>query len=193
MKIKCLVIPQITDELPLKSFDKYLLNIPSTINLADSEFNNIGEIDILLGSNVFWSILSIGQERLGQNMPLLQNTQFGWVVAGNICLNSRCNESISCLNVNMENSIDDKIIKFWNIEEINNARPLLSQEEKYCEAHFEKTTRRDSTGRFIVNVPFKNSLSYLGCPHLKVPNFITRIFKRIHDIPLLEFLFYPAS
>ncbi|KAJ8963863.1 hypothetical protein NQ317_004277 [Molorchus minor] len=151
MNIKCLVIPQITDELPLKSFDKYLLNIPSTINLADPEFNNTGEIDILLGSNVFWSILSIGQERLGQNMPLLQNTQFGWVVAGNICLNSKCNESISCLNVNLENSIDDKIIKFWNIEEINNARPLLSQEEKYCEAHFEKTTRRDSTGRFIVD------------------------------------------
>lgn len=35
-------------------------------------------------------------------------------------------------------------------------KQLLTEEEQYCEEHFQQTTNRDAEGRYIVRLPFKN-------------------------------------
>lgn len=52
-KLRCLVLPHITDNLPSMSFDKANLNIPLNLQLADPEFNISSEVDVLLGASVF--------------------------------------------------------------------------------------------------------------------------------------------
>ncbi|KAJ8957213.1 hypothetical protein NQ318_007775 [Aromia moschata] len=47
--ISCLVLPKITEILPMTYFDKSNLKIPDNIRLADPTFNQPGNIDILLG------------------------------------------------------------------------------------------------------------------------------------------------
>ncbi|KAJ8962545.1 hypothetical protein NQ318_000937 [Aromia moschata] len=47
--ISCLVLPKITEILPMIYFDKSNLKIPDNIRLADPTFNQPGNIDILLG------------------------------------------------------------------------------------------------------------------------------------------------
>lgn len=105
-----------------------------------------------------------GQYKLGENMPILQNTVFGWVIAGNlICNNNKdhiSNNSLSYLSINEK--IDTQLSKFWTIEEISNNFKILSDSEKYCEINFENTTKRDVNGRFIVDIPFKENVSRLG-------------------------------
>lgn len=70
--IPCLVLPEITQHLPQTSFVREHLNIPNNIQLADSTFNKSGVIDLLLGAEIFWHILCIGQISLGKNLPVAQ-------------------------------------------------------------------------------------------------------------------------
>lgn len=164
--IDCLVIPKITENLPLMSFNKNMLKIPQNLELADPNYNISGEIDILLGSNIFWSILGSKQVRLGPKLPLLHESKFGYIIAGELKMNMpsmSSSTSLNCLNIlDADNSIDNKIVKFWEIEEVNNKINNLSESEKYCERFFQDTTKRDKNGRFIVRIPFNNKVELLG-------------------------------
>ncbi|KAJ8966088.1 hypothetical protein NQ314_003744, partial [Rhamnusium bicolor] len=51
--------------------------------------------------------------------------------------------------------------KFWELEQINNAK-TLSPEEAACEMHFINHFNRNDEGRFIVSIPFKQSPQLLG-------------------------------
>lgn len=42
--LDCLVIPSITDNLPVKSFAKQRVNIPEGVTLADPQFNKSSSI-----------------------------------------------------------------------------------------------------------------------------------------------------
>ena len=50
----CLIVSQITENIPAVSFNKEPLQIPSGMQLADPSFHHSGEMNILLGANVFW-------------------------------------------------------------------------------------------------------------------------------------------
>lgn len=67
---------------------------------------------------------------------------------------SNCNLSTELLNNQLE--------KFWHIEEIS-VNKILSPEETACEEHYVKNTIRDeSSGRYIVRLPFKDEGNNLG-------------------------------
>ena len=65
------------ENIPIKDF-----NLPSNIELADPEFYKRRSIDLLLGAESFFFLLSVGQIRLGENLPTLQKTLLGWIVSG---------------------------------------------------------------------------------------------------------------
>ncbi|XP_050293693.1 uncharacterized protein LOC126734196 [Anthonomus grandis grandis] len=136
----------------LKSFD------------ADPRFNVSNEIDLLLGSDVFWRILRPGYHTLGPDLPILKNTLFGWVVAGKLTLTDKnLGKTISCLSlIESEKPLDDTLTKFWEIEEVKLSKEKFTEEERYCEDFFEKTVKRDATGRYVVKIPFKQEIENLG-------------------------------
>lgn len=122
-----LILEKITENLPLNQFNKSTLEIPSDIVLADNSFNVSEKIDLLLGAEIFYSLLKSDQIMLGPGLPILQSTVLGWIVSGplprNIVTNNKkiCNIAINDLNFDLE--------RFWNIEEIRD-KPELSLEEK---------------------------------------------------------------
>lgn len=65
------------------------MSIPPEIieNLADPHFYQPSDIDTLLGADICKSLLDEGRIRLGNALPLLI-IQLGWVVPGNIPINS---------------------------------------------------------------------------------------------------------
>ncbi|CAH1977156.1 unnamed protein product [Acanthoscelides obtectus] len=171
MDINCLVIPRITDKLPIVSFDSSSLNIPRDTELADPQFNISDEVDILLGSEVFWSVMVPGLKKGTRRLVWLQNTELGWLVAGNIASGISNNTVISCLSisnrskmkcVNSTGNIDSKLEKFWQLEEVAKDNIVQSEADRYCDAYFKRTTRQTENGQFIVNVPFKESVKQLG-------------------------------
>lgn len=70
-----LIVPQITEDLPQMQISP--LKIPPGIKLADPEFGTPGSIDMLIGANIFWDLLQMGQIKLNDKGPILQKTCLG--------------------------------------------------------------------------------------------------------------------
>lgn len=150
-----LVLEQITDDQPSVSLSIARWKIPSSMALADPEFNVSGPIDLVLGAQYFYEfhIRDGGRlqvRKVDDTLPVFVNTVFGWVAAGE----TKCTEEqsrVSCHVAIME-PLDKAIERFWVVEELTIKSPR-SQEEEDCEAHFANTVSRDDTGRYVVQYP----------------------------------------
>lgn len=165
MNLKCLVLSKITNKIPTLFVDISQLNIPSNLILADPSFNEPGPIDILIGADYFWDLLSVGQIKLGSNLPTMQKTQFGWVISGKFIPKGHISESISCnfSALEIEESLENQLLKFWELEEVSPPPTFSSDsDEVICEELFVSSTVRQTDGRFIVDLPLKHSPSVLG-------------------------------
>ena len=124
--------------LPLKRAD---FEIPKSIVLADPEFHKPSDISPshLLGVKLFYKLLCVGQIEL-KNCPdvVLQKTQLGWIVAGEINDPPPSNV-VQCHLVMHSTPLDASLTNFWEIEEIPKSK-LLSAEERACAEHFINNT-----------------------------------------------------
>ncbi|XP_050308277.1 uncharacterized protein LOC126744768 [Anthonomus grandis grandis] len=150
---------KITSNLPEITIDRKALKIPQHFKLADPYFEISDKIDLLLGADVFWNLLTSGKEELGSNGPILQNTRIGWIVSGPLTY-LNVNSSTVC-NLSQNILLQNQLTKFWEVEEISNKKPL-SNEEALCEKHFTDTLEYSTEGRFIVSLPLKESPEKLG-------------------------------
>ncbi|KAG7203872.1 hypothetical protein KM043_017926 [Ampulex compressa] len=156
--ITLLVLDRITQQLPSRPIVKNLIKIPKNVKLADPQYHKPAEIDVLLGAEIFFKLLCIGQISLSESVTM-QKTQLGWILAGRVRGISP-QEKLSC-NVSTD-VLHTQISKFWEIEE-NPIQKSLSPEEHACETHYRTHTQRDSgSGKFIVRLPFKENHQNLG-------------------------------
>jgi len=75
--VDCLVLEQITDQIPSAQGEDHNIHIPPNLRLADPSFSVPGNVDLLLGTEVFWEILCVGQIKATLLHPVLQKTLFG--------------------------------------------------------------------------------------------------------------------
>ncbi|XP_059054458.1 uncharacterized protein LOC131848558 [Achroia grisella] len=153
--LKCLVVPKITGVLPNALINTSKLNLPQNIQLADPNFFLPSDIDLLLGAEIFFEIMSSNQIKLGPNMPILQDTQLGWVVAGPLYTNNL--QKYKKTHCNFTREISDQLSKFWNLEEVPSIKTVMSPDDEVCERHFITTTKRLKDGRFSVMMPLNES------------------------------------
>ncbi|GFU84377.1 integrase catalytic domain-containing protein [Trichonephila clavipes] len=155
------LLPKITDAISVSKLNISDLNIPASIELADSNFHMPGQIDILIGSELFFEILNPEQYYLQEGNVILQNTKFGYLVTGTL---PQSQQQANCCLIS-EPSLDITVKKFFELESLpdNSKEITKSEEEIYCEEHFVSTYKRDKTGRFIVRLPIKeNAETLLG-------------------------------
>ncbi|XP_071642979.1 uncharacterized protein [Temnothorax longispinosus] len=156
-ELTCLTIPTITDLIPSEIFSREAIRIPANIRLADTEFHLPRPVDLLIGSGTTLSLFSVGQINLsheGHDL-YIQKTRLGWVIAGGATTKGAT--KMTCHVTALEN----QLCKFWNIEEIATDKPK-SKEEIECETHFSNNVYRDSTGRYVVRLPFREVNHRLG-------------------------------
>ena len=84
-KIECTVLPKITGIIPVTFVDSSDWVIPEGLMLADEHFSEPNTIVILLGADVFFEVLHHDETRPGY-YSVLQDTELGWIIAGNIPL-----------------------------------------------------------------------------------------------------------
>lgn len=179
------VVPAIVDHQPQISIDISKWNIPHNMQLADPLFFKSQQIDLLIGGDLFFESLSNGKFRLGPELPLLQNTEFGWVVAGggiqlqkrkNCLLNVHVNENISS-----ENNLDELLRRFWEVENHLDVVSKLTKEEIDCENFFVETFKRLSSGQYTVRLPFKTSPTALGESYQQALRRFKNLEKRLNQ------------
>lgn len=155
-KIDCLVLPSITGKPPQIRIDKSNICIPSGVKLADPAFDEPGQIDLLIGAGLFWSLLRVGQIKRQKGQPYLQKTQLGWVIGGELAISHNDTPSSVC-NLVTNAMLQKQIEQFWDQEEIQERQH--TKEEEACESYLASTFRRDESGRFIVRLPKRENVT----------------------------------
>lgn len=154
-EVECLVLKHITNRLPVTSFNKLKMKIPPNLKLADPSFHLPGDIDILISATVFWESLCVGQIKATEDHPVIQKTLFGWTL-GEAIQDPGANQTSKICNLVTNHQLDESLTQLWENERIPE-RSNHTHKEKLCEKHFTRTHRRDPDGRFIVQLPFKDS------------------------------------
>ncbi|XP_062714029.1 uncharacterized protein LOC134290836 [Aedes albopictus] len=78
------VLPKLTTPLPCEGFDVSRWNLPDRIVLADPEFYQTSDIDMIIGAEYYLDLLQEERFRPSEDGPTFQNTVFGWIVSGRI-------------------------------------------------------------------------------------------------------------
>lgn len=82
-QIDCLVLPKLTVSLPSRSIDISRWTIPRNLPLADPRFNISHGVDLIIGAELFFTLLEAQKLTLADGFPTLQKTVLGYVVSGN--------------------------------------------------------------------------------------------------------------
>ncbi|XP_058982310.1 uncharacterized protein LOC131804053 [Musca domestica] len=166
MSLEFLVSRNITGYHPDENLSANNFNLPSNIELADPEFHRRRGIDILLGAESFFSLLSVGQIKLGENLPTLQKTLLGWIVSGKYTSQTAVSSQRSTYSIVQHKDIFQEINKniemLWKIDVVENKCQNMSREQKVCEDHFVKNVSVQSDGRLMVRLAFKGDPNVLG-------------------------------
>lgn len=160
IKVNCLVVDEITPKLPQNNFDVSNLTLPDNIVLADKHYNISSEIDILLDAGVFFQTLLPLHEEEQQHkfsdpaQPRLVSTSFGYVLAGNIPVQSPSDAAVSLVCQECETDINSNIVKFWQSEAVPEIFTEHTSEQQYCEQYFLDTVKLLDS-KFEVSMPLK--------------------------------------
>ncbi|KAJ8933312.1 hypothetical protein NQ318_011650, partial [Aromia moschata] len=144
------VLDNISGKIPANTIAISKINVPNNIQLADNEFNKSQHIDLLIGAQVYYDLLCVGQIKTGKNQPIFQKSKLGWLVSGPVALNQTISPQTCLLSTN---DVQNQLERFWQIEETGYKPKFLTREEQICEQHFEQNCKRDENGRFTVALP----------------------------------------
>ncbi|XP_058811047.1 uncharacterized protein LOC131675938 [Topomyia yanbarensis] len=135
--------------------------IPQGLKLADPSLFESHQVDLILGRGSFFDFFRTGQRiSLGDTLPLLVESVFGWVVSGRYPVMHN-NRTAAC-NVVISDSLEEFLTRFWRCEEISQDY-TYSPEEIQCEEHFKQTFQRKRDGRYVVSLPkHKDTILRLG-------------------------------
>ncbi|KAH8295521.1 hypothetical protein KR054_000641, partial [Drosophila jambulina] len=133
-------------------------HLPQNTPLADDKFNGSRRIDLRLGTETFFEILSVGQIKLDPPLPILLKT-LGWIISG------RCQTKptiVHSYSITLEDAINRNVERLWKVEDVSKSADMYTPEQRKCEEKFADSVRRDNDGRIVVRLPFKTDPSMLG-------------------------------
>lgn len=149
------VLPSITNDLPRMSLDSSFKDKYSHLALADPNFHITAPIDLLLGADLFPSIMDGRQIVVDKSLPAAFSSCFGWILIGPVIpLDSVPSQNTA---VSLITSVEQLVSRFWHIEEPDVA-PLQFTDAGQCEYIFNTQFTRDNKGRFTVPLPFRNTV-----------------------------------
>lgn len=186
--IDCVVVDRITDDLPAFTVKRQAFDIPRNIPLADPQFNVSSGVDMLIGTEMFWSLICIGQIKSSDKHPTLQKTKLGWILAGKLSDYPSRSQRVTSLCTSVSNiELNDQLNKFWKMEEGSSSSKTYTLEEDLCEQHFVKTSFRNEQGRYVVQLPLKqSSVGYLGSSRDIALNRLRALERRLDKDPNLK-------
>ncbi|KAL0829306.1 hypothetical protein ABMA28_004108 [Loxostege sticticalis] len=174
INVDCHIVKTITTQLPQTNIDLSSITFPANCKLADATFNVPGDVDLLLGADVFFQVLlpqpdvvsspSSSQQcatpTTSAPQPSIIHTAFGVVVAGRS--NTKTSNQVVSLFCNECNSnINDNLSAFWSTEKVPEIFPEQLPEHDYCERLFKDTTVLENN-KFTVSMPTKVPLEQVN-------------------------------
>lgn len=157
--IDALVVPKIIDRTPQAKISTSWSHIDH-LTLADPTYHTPCPVDVLLGADIVPSILTGNRVSGPPSDPVAFDTTFGWVLMGPVSATSSATPVTNCL-LQTENSLEESITRFWEMEEPPQ-KTHLSDEESKAEQVFQNSITQSASGRFSIALPFKSPRPILG-------------------------------
>ncbi|XP_028164774.1 uncharacterized protein LOC114355925 [Ostrinia furnacalis] len=178
-RIQALVVDSVTDQLPSHFIENCNMEYLNDLPLADLTWNVPGNIDLVLGAQLFPYIYLGNRVDSGSQAPPALSTAFGYVLMGGSQGVNNMATSFSAL------ALDEMVHKFWQLEELP-VKGYLSQEDTICENLFASSVSRDDTGRYCVSLPFSKDPSNLGNSRTPAQRRFMALEKKFKQDPSLQ-------
>lgn len=136
--LTCIVLPKITQNLPTVLVGTAALELPKNIKLADPGFNIPNKIDLLIGAEIFWELICVGQIKLGIRKPILQKSLLGWLISGPMGTSKASKRVQTQCNLSTMERLNATMHRFWEVESCQESKEI-DEEEEYAENHFKET------------------------------------------------------
>ncbi|XP_076291883.1 uncharacterized protein LOC143214555 [Lasioglossum baleicum] len=181
-----LILPSLTRYVPGRSHQTVSWHNTRDLDLADENPTSSDPIDIIIGADLYGSILLDGLRAGSTYEPTAQNSIFGWFLSGPAGSNDLSSCSVvPTYHCSPSDSLDLELRRFWEIEEIPTSSHFTDDEQQ-CENHFRNTHRRDSSGRYVVRLPFKrNPPIEIGYSYRIAERMLTKLEIRLQSKPAL--------
>ncbi|XP_043863401.1 uncharacterized protein LOC122756838 [Drosophila mojavensis] len=147
--VKAHVLGNITSTLMRETINAADLSMFSGHTLADAAFNTNASIDILLGNDHIWTVLTGDKLCNLQGNTIAIDSIFGWIITS---VAGACTTTTTSLLATMD--INTLLQRFWELEELPSFTSA-NKEDELVETHFVQTHSRNAEGRYIVELPFK--------------------------------------
>ncbi|XP_070855415.1 uncharacterized protein [Drosophila suzukii] len=135
MKVRVHVLSKITSTLARHDIAAPALKAFAGFELADSDYQSLAPVDILLGSDYVWTVFT-GQKMFdNQGNIIAISTIFGWFITS--IVTTGCS---STTTMHTAIDIDESLRRFWELEDVNqefHGKP----EDDEVEQQFEALTR----------------------------------------------------
>nr|XP_034836272.1 uncharacterized protein LOC117992671 [Maniola hyperantus] len=153
-----------------------------TLPLADPGFDIPGPIDVLLGADVFADSVLNEHIKGDARQPLAIHSLFGWLLLGRTSLTTSTLLQVS----SMADDLVPIVQRFWELDVIPKASSL-TPEEIACENAYVAQHYRDSSGRYVVQLPFKDQIepTFAGSRDVAIRRF-KAIERRLSRDPVLH-------
>lgn len=136
---------------------------------------------------------SKGCEQVNQGLRWHNTQKLGWVLVGptgtrsdNPLLPATTGKSTLCVHHATSPDISDTLPRFWELEDVSTPCPM-TREDAACEEHFRMTHRRDSSGRYVVRLPWNPAIPReLGESRATTVSTLRRLEHRFVRLPDLK-------
>ena len=144
-----------------------------------------GEIDVLLGSDYYWSLISgkIVKSSLNDNLVAME-TKLGWVVSGALCgegnrsylsglVNSDHVIRIDCVS---SSRLDEEVSKFWDLDTVG-----IRPHEGSTYDDFYDTITRNAENRYEIQLPFKQNHPIIHDNYKNSEARLMKLYEKLKD------------
>ena len=114
------------------------------------------EIDLLIGSDCYWTIINNEVKRYNQEGLVAINSKLGWILSGPVISQKTSSIVVNVTRVmNIEVEVDkdcqlnEKIEKFWDLDSVG----VVEKEQSVYDKSIKEITLKDN--RYEVRLPFK--------------------------------------
>nr|XP_029729122.1 uncharacterized protein LOC109414733 [Aedes albopictus] len=123
-----LIVPRVTGALPTNPVEADRWPIPQDLYLADSRFYEPNRVDLLIGAEIFFELLLQGKIKMADELPVLQESVFGWLVSGRVIESTASN--VQVYHVAKDEPSDKELVKITDAVEVKIDRIVLWSDSK---------------------------------------------------------------
>ena len=148
-----------------------------------------GEIDVLIGADFYWSLMTDDIIRLDDRLVAIRS-KLGYMLSGFIADDEKVNNSSNCvhvLNVDVNNdnlmsmeeniSLSEKVENFWNLDTLG----IVNNEKSVYDINEVKVV----DGRYELSLPFKNYHPIIGDNYSHCVKRLKSMKGKLNKSPLL--------